>query len=68
MSFEQSMAEASVGCSSEKMARMPTMKERIDLAVRQAEERLAAAKEAQEIFARNPDMEKLIDAIQRGGF
>lgn len=52
----------------EKMARMPTMRERIDLAVKQAEDRLAAAKEAQEIFSRNPDLEKLINVLQRGGF
>ena len=51
-----------------KLARMPTMKQRIDMAVQQAEERLAAAKEAQEIFNRNPDLEKLINAMQRGNF
>lgn len=54
--------------ASAKMARMPTMRERIDMAVKQAEDRLAAAKEAQEIFNRNPDLEKLINAMQRGGF
>ena len=50
------------------LANMPTMKQRIDMAVKQAEDRLAAAKEAQEIFARNPDLEKLINCLQRGGF
>ena len=45
-----------------------TLKDRIVSAVFQAQERLDAAKEAQEIFERNPDLEKLINAIQRGQF
>ena len=44
------------------------LKDRIASAVFQAQERLDAAKEAQEIFERNPDLEKLINAIQRGQF
>ena len=51
-----------------KMARMPTLKERLDLAVTQAEERLSAVKEAREIFSRNPDIEKLLDLMQRSHF
>lgn len=54
--------------SQEKMARMATLKERLDLAVRQAEERLAAVKEAREIFERNPDIERLLDIMQRSHF
>lgn len=51
-----------------KMARMPTLQERLDLAVSQAEERLQAAKEAREIFKRNPDIERLLDIMQRSHF
>jgi hypothetical protein len=50
------------------MLKMPTMKQRLDLAVQQAEERLAAAKEAREIFERNPDIERLLDLMQRAHF
>ena len=51
-----------------KMVRMPTLKERLDMAVKQAEERLKAVKEAREIFDRNPDIEKLLDLMQRNHF
>ncbi len=51
-----------------KAVRMPTLKERLDLAVKQAEERLAAVKEAREIFGRNPDIERLLDIMQKGSF
>lgn len=50
------------------MARIPTLKERLDLAVQQAEEKLAAVKEARDIFTRNPDMERLLDIMQRSHF
>jgi hypothetical protein len=52
----------------EKMARAPTLQERLDMAVESAEERLAAVKEAREIFTRNPDLEKLLNVMQRGLF
>ena len=52
----------------EKMCRMPTLKERLDLAVQQAEERLEAVREARAIFERNPDIEKLLDIMQRSHF
>lgn len=51
-----------------KMARMPTMKDRIKLAVQQAEERLAAVKRAEELFAKNPDLEELLNIMQRAQF
>lgn len=54
--------------NSAKMARMPTLRERLDLAVKQAEERLTAVKEAKEIFDRNPDVERLLDLMQRSHF
>ena len=52
----------------EKMAHQPTLQQRLDLAVRQAEERLAAVKEARDILARNPDLEKLLNIMQRSHF
>jgi hypothetical protein len=53
---------------SPKMALEPTLKTRLDLAVKQAEERLKAVQEAREIFERNPDLEKLLNLMQRGLF
>lgn len=53
---------------SEKMARQPNLQERLDMAVAQAEQRLAAAKEAREIFKRNPDIERLLNIMQQGLF
>lgn len=47
-------------------ASVPTMKQRLDFAVQRAEDQLAQAKEAREIFARNPDIERIIDILQRG--
>lgn len=47
---------------------IPMLKDRIDAAVAQAEARLAAAKEAREIFKRNPDIERLLDIVQKGLF
>ena len=52
----------------QKMARMPTCRERIDLAVKQAEDRLAKVKEAQEILSRHPDLERLLDIMQQAHF
>lgn len=51
-----------------KLARMPTLKERLELAVRQAEEQLAMAKRARELFDRNPDLEELLNIMQRNHF
>jgi len=45
-----------------------TLKGRLDMAVKEAEERLAEAKEAQEIFERNPDLERLLNIMQKGRF
>ena len=50
------------------MASVPTLKQRLDLAVRQAEEKLAAVKRAKEIFDRNPELEELINIMQRAHF
>jgi len=51
-----------------KMARMPTLKERLALAVSQAEEKLASVKRAQEIFEKNPELEELLNIMQRSHF
>ena len=56
------------GESQAKMVQMPTLKQRLDLAVLQAEEKLKTVKEAREVFDRNPDMEKLLNLMQRGLF
>lgn len=51
-----------------KLSREPNMAERLDLAVERAEKQLADAKEAREIFQRNPDLEKLINLMNRNSF
>ena len=53
---------------SAKMLHMPTMKQRIEAAVVNAEERLAAAKRARELFDKNPDLEELLNIMQRSHF
>ena len=69
MSFENLMPAGSGTYTSEaKMASMPTLKQRLDLAVTQAKERLQAVEEAREIFERNPDIERLLDLMQRSHF
>ena len=54
--------------SASSMAYMPNLKQRLELAVQQAEERLQAIREAKEIFDRNPDIEKLLNIMQSGHF
>jgi hypothetical protein len=51
-----------------KMAHMPNMKERLELAVVQAEARLKDAKRAKEIFEKHPELEELLNIMQRGHF
>lgn len=50
------------------MAQMPTMRQRIDLAVKQAEQKLADTKRAKELFEKNPDLEELLNIMQRSHF
>ena len=66
--FEGQLAKQGYESASVDMVRMPNLKERLELAVRKAEEKLAAAKEAREIFNRNPDLERLLDLMQKGNF
>jgi hypothetical protein len=54
--------------SMQKAVQMPTLQQRLDLAVKQAEERLAAVKEARDILNRNPDLEKLLNIMQKSHF
>lgn len=58
---------AGEACSSN-MVIMPTLKQRLDQAVREAEARLSAVQEARDIFERNPDIERLLDIMQRSHF
>lgn len=51
-----------------KMAHMPTMKSRLAEAVASAEARLADAKRAKEIFDAHPELEELLNIMQRGRF
>lgn len=44
----------------------PTLKQRLELAVQQAEQNLADAKRAREIFDKNPELEELINILNRG--
>jgi hypothetical protein len=41
---------------------------RIDLAITQAEEKLAAVRRAKELFEKNPDLEELLNIMQRSHF
>lgn len=50
------------------VGQVPTMAQRLDAAVKQAEDRLVQAKRAREIFSKNPDLEELINILNRGGF
>ena len=51
-----------------KMVRQPNLKNRLELAVQQAEEKLAAVKRAKEIFEKNPDLEELLNIMQYSHF
>lgn len=51
-----------------KMLGVPTIQDRLDLAVKQSEERLAALMRAKELFEKNPDLEELLNIMQRAHF
>ncbi len=63
--YEQAQAGS---LANAKMVSVPTLRQRLDMAVQQAEERLTAVKEARELFDRNPDMEKLLNIMQKAHF
>ena len=50
------------------MVRMPTMQDRLTQAVAVAEARLADARRAKEIFDAHPELEELLNIMQRGRF
>ena len=51
-----------------KMAHMPNMKERLEHAVAEAEQKLADAKRAKELLDKNPELEELLNIMQRRNF
>ena len=54
--------------SETKMVRAPTLKDRLEMAVKEAEERLKAAKRAREIFDAHPELEELLNIMQNSHF
>ena len=61
-------AELGMEYKNPKMLGMPTIQDRLELAVKQAEERLAVVKRAKELFEKNPDLEELLTIMQRAYF
>jgi hypothetical protein len=57
---QQTMAGAPVGA--------PSLKVRLDYAVKEAEDRLVEAKRAREIFQKYPELEELLNIMQKGRF
>lgn len=51
-----------------KMASAPTLQQRLDSAVDSAKRQLADAEEARDILKRNPDLERLLNLMQKGRF
>jgi hypothetical protein len=49
-------------------SRQPTIQERLDAAVKNAKMRLDDAEKAQDILSRNPDLEELLNIMQKGNF
>lgn len=47
---------------------VPTLKERLGIAVTNAENQLKVAKEARDILDKHPELERLIDLLQIGRF
>lgn len=48
-------------------AKAVTVKDKINMAVAQAEQQLKQAKRAQEIFEKNPDLEELMNIMSNSG-
>ena len=60
---------AIAGCASEaRMVNRPTLKNRLEEAVREAESRLIDAQRAREIFNAHPELEELFNIMQQGRF
>lgn len=65
---QQGLSPAGAYNGEANMARQPNLQERLKFAVQQAEEKLAAVKRAAEILAKNPDLEELLNIMQRSHF
>lgn len=51
-----------------KQARAATHRQRLEMSIVEAEERIARLKEARELLDRNPDLERLLDIMQQSHF
>lgn len=50
------------------MMKVDSIRQRLDLAVKQAENRLIQIKRAKELFDKNPDLEELLNIMQSAYF
>jgi len=66
--YDNYPATQETGYIGQQLVRKATLKERLEMAVTEAKARLAEAEEARAIFERNPDLERLLDIMQRGRF
>lgn len=57
-----------ISYQTEKMSRVANIRERMDHAIKAAEEKLARTKEAKDILDKNPDLERLLNIMQQGVF
>lgn len=55
-------------CPSSVNTPTPTLQQRLDFAVQQAKKALEDVTEARDILARNPDLERLLNIMQKGRF
>lgn len=62
------VGQGTYGADSLKMIHAPSLQQRLDMAVEQAKERLREAEEARDILSRNPDLERLLNIMQKGRF
>ena len=51
-----------------KEARQATHRQRLEMSIKSAEDRIAKLKEARELLDRNPDLERLLDIMQQSHF
>jgi len=66
--FNYGMGDAQYASMQNLKLVQPTCKQRIELAVAQAEERLKQVRRAQELLDKNPDLQELIDIMARNHF
>ena len=71
MSYNDQNNYASQGAldvSSGKFLKMPTLKDRLAQAVAEAESRLTDARRAKDILDKHPELEELLNIMQKGRF